>query len=628
MNPERLRLVICGLSLTSSWGNGHATTYRSLVRALKSRGHDVLFLECDRPWYAERRDLPEPDFCEIALYQTLDELKEKWGREIETADAVIVGSYVQDGIALGEYVTSTARGITAFYDIDTPVTLARLGQPGNAYLSRELIAKYDLYLSFTGGPTLPRLEKELGSPLARALYCSVDETEYFPEDDDARWDLGYLGTYSADRQPTLQTLMFQTAEAWAEGRFMVAGAMYPNDLTWPKNVEHVEHLPPHEHRAFYNQQRFTLNVTRQDMVSAGYSPSVRLFEAAACGTPIVSDYWSGLETLFEPGREIVVVNHPREVLAVLRDMPEDERQQLGARARARVLREHTAIHRAEQLEGFLREARRAKVRRTITSMEPWFHNIHLPDEVQTAPDHFLGDFPMRKWREIESAIPADMTGWSVLDIGCNAGFYSFEFAKRGARVLGIDVEPHYLAQARWLAETYHPHNKPTFREMQIHDLARLDETFDLVFFMGVFYHLRYPQLALDTVAAKTKRMMIFQTLTMAGDDVERPREDYDIDERQVFDSPGWPKMAFIEKNFSHDPTNWWAPNHAAVEAMLRSTGFASVERIAHEIYVCQSPKDGVFARRQWDATEWESATGVHVPKPASLSLAMDKGGYP
>ncbi|MGE0526855.1 MAG: TIGR04290 family methyltransferase [Bdellovibrionales bacterium] len=260
----------------------------------------------------------------------------------------------------------------------------------------------------------------------------------------------------------------------------------------------------------------------------------------------------------------------------------------------------------------------------VHQLGPWFHNLHLPDGVQTAPNHFLGDFPLRKWEKLEPHLPADIHGWSVLDIGCNAGFYSFEFAKRGARVLGIDSDPHYLNQARWVAENVYIENAPEFRQMDVHSLARLYQEFDLVLFMGVFYHLRYPLLALDTVAAKTRRLMIFQSLTMNGDEVVQPEADYDLSHREMFDEPGWPKMGFIEGKFSQDPTNWWVPNHAAAEALLRSTGFTRVRRIAHEIYFCEPPENGIIARREWDRGEWESATGVEMKRPTSFSEGRNR----
>jgi spore maturation protein CgeB len=354
MTPP-LRIVILGLSITSSWGNGHATTYRGLIRELTARGHDLLFLERDAPWYAENRDLPRPTHGRTAIYGDLAELKQRFADDIEEADLVIVGSYVPQGVDLGEWVTRTARGVTAFYDIDTPVTLAKLGRGEEEYLSTRLIRQYDLYLSFTGGPTLQRLEQEFGSPMARPLYCSVDPELYYPESASMRWHLGYMGTYSSDRQPALTRYLIEPARGWSAGRFVVAGPQYPSTIRWPRNVQRIEHLPPQRHRGFYNAQRFTLNLTRSDMVAAGFSPSVRLFEAAACGTPIITDEWEGLETLFESGSEILIARSSEEVLEMVQNITEAERSALGYRGRARVLAEHTSAHRAAELEGYALE---------------------------------------------------------------------------------------------------------------------------------------------------------------------------------------------------------------------------------------------------------------------------------
>lgn len=349
---QPLRIVILGLSITSSWGNGHATTYRGLVRELVKRGHDVLFLERDVPWYADNRDLPRPPFGRTMLYGNLPELRKRFTRNVREADLVILGSYVPQGVEVGEWVLREARGARAFYDIDTPVTLAKLARGEHEYLEPQQIARYDLYLSFTGGPTLRRLEREFKSPCARALYCSFDPELYFPEPHDSEWDLGYMGTYSVDRQPTLDRLLVKPARRWRDGRFVVAGPQYPDELRWPRNVEYTAHLPPREHRAFYNRQRFTLNVTRADMIAAGWSPSVRLFEAAACATPIISDCWEGIDSLFEPGREILLARDADDVLAILRNTSESERRAMGRRARKRVLAEHTAGHRARELETY------------------------------------------------------------------------------------------------------------------------------------------------------------------------------------------------------------------------------------------------------------------------------------
>ena len=228
------------------------------------------------------------------------------------------------------------------------------------------------------------------------------------------------------------------------------------------------------------------------------------------------------------------------------------------------------------------------LQRKIKALGPWFHNLHLPDGTQTLPNHFLGgDFPTFKWREIQSAIPTRLDGWRVLDVGCNAGFYTFELAKRGASVVGIDVDPRYLAQAKWAAEQFGMSERVEFRQMEVYEIARSDEKFDLVWFMGVFYHLRYPLLALDLLAQRTRRLMMFQTLTMPGDSVYEPQPDYPIENRTPLLESGWPKMAFVEHRFSADPTNWWIANHAGVEAMLRSSGLRVKSRPGHEIYLCE-----------------------------------------
>ncbi len=351
-----MQIVIIGLSITSSWGNGHATTYRSLVSGLAQDRQDVLFLEQDRSWYRDHRDLPDPGYCRAELYDGVAMLEERFGDAIANAELVIVGSYVADGPAVARLVQARARGTTAFYDIDTPVTMAALAQGRCEYITTAEIPGFDLYLSFTGGPTLRVIERRFGAKRARALYCSADPVTNAPDPSVRQvYDLGYLGTYSLDRQPKLETLLCAPAREWPEGRFAVVGPQYPAELAWPGNVERHEHAAPDEHRGFYNAQRFTLNVTRADMVRAGYSPSVRLFEAAACGTPIISDTWPGLDTLFRPGTEIIVANTRQDVLQALRDLPEPERVLLGERARGRVLQAHTGRHRAAELLAYVRE---------------------------------------------------------------------------------------------------------------------------------------------------------------------------------------------------------------------------------------------------------------------------------
>jgi spore maturation protein CgeB len=356
-----MRLVFIGLSLSSSWGNGHATTYRALLRALAERGHDILFLEHDKPWYAAHRDLPHPDFCRLELYG--DGELERWRDAVQEADAVVVGSYVVDGKAVGRWAIDHARGPVLFYDIDTPVTLAALERGSCDYLSAELIAAYDGYLSFTGGPTLLRLMRDYGSPHAGALYCSVDETRYRPVEAAPRYDLGYLGTYSPDRQPTLDRLLVEPARQAPELRFVVAGPQYPETIEWPANVTRLEHVPPADHPAFYGSCRWTLNVTRADMIAAGWSPSVRLFEAAACGTPMISDRWDGIQALFQPGREILLPETPSEVVAILRGTDEETRRAIADEARHAVLSGHTAAHRAAEFEAHVQHCRQARASR-------------------------------------------------------------------------------------------------------------------------------------------------------------------------------------------------------------------------------------------------------------------------
>ncbi|HEV2294269.1 MAG TPA: TIGR04290 family methyltransferase [Tepidisphaeraceae bacterium] len=245
----------------------------------------------------------------------------------------------------------------------------------------------------------------------------------------------------------------------------------------------------------------------------------------------------------------------------------------------------------------------------IQELGPWFHNLHLPDGTQTCPDHWLGDFPNFKWQQIADHLPADLTGWTCLDIGCNAGFYSFELAKRGGVVLGIDLDPRYLRQAEWARQRFGLADRVRFERMQVYDLAHRVGQFDLVLFMGVLYHLRYPQLGLDIVAQRVNRLMLFQTLTMPGDAVFEQTRDRGLDERDVLLEPGWPKMAFFEHEFAGDRTNWWAPNHACAIAMLRSSGMSVVGRPGHEIYLCEPDRARPSCIETWNAAEFHAATG-------------------
>ncbi len=351
-----LRLVILGLAITSSWGNGHATTYRGLAKGLVRRGHRVTFLERDVPWYAAHRDPVSEDWGCVRLYPDLASLRSRFASEIADADAVILGSYVEQGPDILGWILDIARGVVAFYDIDTPVTVARLQRGDEDYVSAALLPHLDLYLSFTGGPLLDHIRRIFGVRRTAPLYCAVDPDVHFPEPCAPRWDLGYLGTYSTDRQPKLDQLLNAPARRLPDRRFVVAGPQYPPETAWPANVERIEHLSPDCHRHFYCSQRFTLNVTRADMVAAGWSPSVRLFEAAACGVPIISDDWPGLATIFVPDDEILVAHDGEQVAAIVAECPEEERCRIAAAARRRVLAGHTAACRAQQLEEYLTEA--------------------------------------------------------------------------------------------------------------------------------------------------------------------------------------------------------------------------------------------------------------------------------
>jgi len=355
MSRHQYSYVFLGLSITSSWGNGHATTYRSLLRELDRRGHKIVFLERNLPFYRDNRDLRRAPYAAIELYDSVDELRDRFSNAVRQADLTVVGSYVPEGARVIDFILRERSGKTAFYDIDTPVTLGKLREGRNEYVDPAQIQKFDLYLSFSGGPILRAIESRFRARRARALFCSADPSLYYPDPAPQAWDLGYLGTYSEDRQPSLNALLTETARQNKEARFVVAGAQYPRHIAWPSNVERIEHLPPARHRAFYCSQRFTLNVTRRDMIHAGYSPSVRMFEAAACGTPMISDVWPGIDSFFAPGKEILLVRDTAGIAACLANLDDERRVQLGQRARARVLAEHTAAHRAEAFEAYTDE---------------------------------------------------------------------------------------------------------------------------------------------------------------------------------------------------------------------------------------------------------------------------------
>jgi len=351
-----MKLVVFGLSISSSWGNGHATTYRALLRAFAARGHEVVFHEWDAPWYASNRDHPAPDYVSLRLYPRWDDVAAEAVAEARDADAVIVGSYVNEGPRVIDALAGAGVDPLFFYDIDTPVTVAALRNGGAEYLRRDQVPLFTRYLSFTGGPFLHEVvEGELGAREAVPLYCSVDVNRYRPTEPDPELacDLAYMGTYAADRQPVVERFLLDVAARMEEKRFIVAGPQYPESTVWPGNVRHLSHLPPERHPGFYGSAGWQLNATRADMVAAGWSPSVRLFEAAACGAAMISDPWPGLDQFFTPGREILLPSSTDEVVEILRATHDDDRRAIGLAARARVLAEHTAEHRAEELEALV-----------------------------------------------------------------------------------------------------------------------------------------------------------------------------------------------------------------------------------------------------------------------------------
>ena len=345
-----MRLLVFGLSITSSWGNGHATVYRGLLKQLHRAGVDVIFVGEDVPWYASNRDLGACDFARVLLYQDAMQLEDLLSGEPGCADVVLLGSYFPDGVAVADRLATRPGLARLYYDIDTPVTLAAFASAGTAaYLRADQVPTFDALLSFTGGPALRELETRWGARKATAFYCALDpETHRRTEPDERfRCRLGYMGTYSADRQAALGVLFVGPARRLPNRRFVLAGPQYPA-MELPENVSHHQHLPPYEHSAFYSSCDLTLNITRGPMVAYGYSPSVRLFEAAGCATCVVSDRWEGMDEVFEIGREILVASDEHEMVDLLERLGPDEVERIGEQAHLRALRDHTYEVRARQ----------------------------------------------------------------------------------------------------------------------------------------------------------------------------------------------------------------------------------------------------------------------------------------
>ena len=364
-----MKIVIFGLSITSSWGNGHATTFRALCSGLHARGHRIVFFEHNDEWYEHNRDLPQPSFCEAVIFGHWREIAGRVRRELKDADVAIVGSYFPDGMAALDTVLNSNAAVKAFYDIDTPITISALKREGaTGYLRKEHLPELDVYFSFTGGPMLRELESTFHVRYAVPLYCSFDPQKYrkLPAVPAFACDFSYMGTYAPDRQPKIERLLCGPAARLPGRRFIVAGPQYPESITWPSNVERIIHLNPRHHAEFYCSSRLTLNVTRRDMVMAGFSPSVRLFEAAACAATIVSDNWAGLEGFFVPGKEILVACSGDEVVRYISDYDILQLRRIGDAARERVLAEHTNDRRAREFERAVETAGAGKTYAPVT----------------------------------------------------------------------------------------------------------------------------------------------------------------------------------------------------------------------------------------------------------------------
>jgi spore maturation protein CgeB len=356
-----MKIVVFGLTISSSWGNGHATLWRGLVKALGRRGHRVVFFERDISYYAENRDLTALPEGELVLYPDWESVRARAEAEIASADVAMVTSYCPDALPATEAVLSASRALRVFYDLDTPVTLSRIGRgESTGYIGPRGLADFDLVLSYTGGAALDELQSRLGARRVAPLYGHVDPDLHRPAAPVAYFqaDCSYLGTYAADRQAALEALFIEPARQRPERRFLIGGAQYPQDFPWTKNIYFVRHVPPSDHPAFFSSGRITLNVTRHAMAEMGWCPSGRLFEAAACGVPILSDSWDGLDAFFEPGRDILVAGDTAAALAAI-DLGDAELARIARSARDRVLVEHTSDRRVLDLEAALDRARDA-----------------------------------------------------------------------------------------------------------------------------------------------------------------------------------------------------------------------------------------------------------------------------
>jgi spore maturation protein CgeB len=358
MTGSGMRLTVFGLSVSSSWGNGHATLWRGLIRALAARGWSVTFFERDVPYYAGTRDLHSIEGGDLVLYRSWDEVRQQARKAIAEADVAMVTSYCPDALEATDLVADAGSALKVFYDLDTPVTLSRLGTEEHpAYIGARGLRDFDLVLSYTGGTALDRLRSDLGARHVAPLYGHVDPEVYKAAVPNPAFaaDLSYLGTYAADRQEGVERFLVRPAAVQEHRRFVIGGAQYPQDFPWTPNIYFVRHLPPADHPSFYASSRATLNVTRGAMAALGWCPSGRLFEAASCGAAILTDVWGGLDEFFEPGSEILPLATTEDTIAAL-EMDDSELRRIGQQARERTLAQHTSAIRAAQLERILEEA--------------------------------------------------------------------------------------------------------------------------------------------------------------------------------------------------------------------------------------------------------------------------------
>jgi spore maturation protein CgeB len=363
-----VKITIFGLTISSSWANGHATVYRAIIRALHRMGHQVHFFEKDVPYYSSRRDFEFPDYCRLTLYREWTQIRKGALQAAHESDVVVTASYLPEGQRISDEVLELGRPLHVFYDLDTPITLNKMKEGGVEYLRRDQVPAFDLVLSFTGGKILHELERDYGARMARPLYGCIDPDVYARMEPTSEFtcDLSYMGTYAPDRQEKVDELFLEPARRHPERQFLLAGSMYPWQWQWPENVRRIEHVSPGAHARFYSSSHITLNITRQEMARNGWCPSGRFFEAAACGTPLISDWWEGLDSFFDVLRDVRVVASAGDVENAL-NMSDTELRTLAGHARQRTLDEHTGEVRARQMLQYFEEARSTSLMKAATN---------------------------------------------------------------------------------------------------------------------------------------------------------------------------------------------------------------------------------------------------------------------